>query len=238
MSTNAAKDFSKIILRLRRIVVFAILLAAFGYQFVLSVHVDFASLILISATAMIQLAPAFLGGMLWSRANARGVFLGTFGGMAIWFYTMVLPSLLPMDASFLIDGPFGIMALRPQALFGLDASHFVNGLVWTLLVNIALFVVGSISRTATPSERIQASIFIADKVLSKNALNSLESNVTVKQLKATLAKYIGTTQTELAFNNFHKQSNMTLGDDEPADFNTMHFSEQFLSGIVGPPQPD
>jgi signal transduction histidine kinase/Na+/proline symporter/CheY-like chemotaxis protein len=234
-STHAAKDFSKIILRLRRIVVFAILLAAFGYQFVLSVHVDFASLILISATAMIQLAPAFLGGMLWGRANARGVFLGTFGGMAVWFYTMVLPSLVPMDTSFLVNGPFDVTALRPQALFGLDVSNFVNGLIWTLLVNIILFIVGSISRTATPSERIQASIFIADKVLSKNALSSLESNVTVKHLKATLAKYIGVTQTELAFNNFHKQSNITLSDDEPADFNTIHFSEQFLSGIVGPP---
>ncbi len=235
VSTEETQDFSKIIFRLRRVVVLAILLAAFGYQFVISVHVDFASLILISATAVIQLAPAFLGGMLWSRANARGVFLGTFGGIAVWLYTMVLPSFLPMDSSLLTNGAFGVTALRPQALFGLDASNFVNGLLWTLLVNVILFIVGSISRTATPSERIQASIFIADKALTKNAPNSLDSNFTVKQLKATLSKYIGGTQTELAFNNFQKQSNVTLGDEEPADFNTIHFSEQFLSGIVGPP---
>lgn len=235
VGTNAAKDYSKIILRLRRVVVFAILLAAFGYQFVLSVHVSFASLILISATAMIQLAPAFLGGMLWSRANARGVFLGIFGGISIWFYTMALPSLVPMDSSLLTNGPFGIVTLRPQALFGFETSELVNSLFWTLVVNVALFIIGSVSRTATPSERIQASIFIADKVHSKNPLNSVESNLTVRQLKATLAKYIGSAQTEFAFNNFYKQSNITLGDDEPADFDTIHFAEQFLSGIVGPP---
>ncbi|MEP7455746.1 PAS-domain containing protein [Phyllobacterium sp. SB3] len=233
--TGPPKDFTKVILTLRRAAVFAILLTAFGYQFVISVHVDFASLILISATAMIQLAPAFLGGMFWSGANARGVFLGTFGGMVVWFYTMVLPSLVPIDSSFLAIGPLGVTALRPQALFGLEASNFVNGLFWTLLVNVSLFVVGSLSRTATPSERIQASIFLTDKSLSKNAIKNLEANVTVRQLKTTLAKYIGSAQTELAFNNFYKQSNITPNDDDPADFNTVHFSEQFLSGIVGPP---
>ncbi|EJN05392.1 PAS-domain containing protein [Phyllobacterium sp. YR531] len=233
--TGISKDFSKTIFMLRRAAVCAILLTAFGYQFIISASTNFASLILISATAMVQLVPAFLGGMLWSRANARGVYLGTLGGMAVWFYTMILPSLVPIDSSFITDGPWGIIALRPQALFGFDASHFVNGLFWTLSVNIALFIAGSFSRTATPSERIQASIFIADKVLSKNVLKSLESNISVRQLKATLAKYIGSTQTELAFSNFHRQSNIMLGDDDPADFNTIHFSEQFLSGIVGPP---
>jgi signal transduction histidine kinase/Na+/proline symporter len=228
-------DFSRIILILRRIAISAIFATAFGYQLIISVDVNFASLIVISATAMMQLAPAFIGGMVWRRANARGMLWGVSGGIAVWAYTMVLPSFLPIGSTLLAAGPFGIAMLRPQALFDLDASSLVNGFFWTLAVNIVLFVTGSLSRSATPSELIQASIFIADQARSDNAIKTMESNISVKQLKVTLAKYIGAGPTELAFSNFYKQSGIQPDDNDPADFSTVHFSEQLLSGIVGPP---
>jgi len=125
--------------------------------------------------------------------------------------------------------------LRPHALFGLDASNYVNGLVWSLFANLSFFVVGSLSRSATPLERIQASIFTHENAPSMTAIGSLQPNVTVDRLKATISKYIGGEQTDIAFNAFHKQENIALEDSDPADFKTVHFSEQLLSGIVGSP---
>ena len=68
-----------------------------------------------------------------------------------------------------------------------------------------------------------------------NAVGSLQPSVTVDQLKMTISKYIGNEQTDLAFNSFHKQENIALEGSDAADFKTVHFAEQLLSGIVGSP---
>lgn len=232
---NDSKDFTATIATMRRGVVAAILGTALAYQLTIEKHVDFAALALISAIAMMQLLPPFLGGLSWHRGTARGARWGMIGGFAVWAYTMVLPSLVGASSSLLVDGPFGLSALRPQALLGLEASNYVNGLVWSLAANLTLFIVGSLSRNATPLERIQASVFIAENKLSANAISSLQPSVTVDQLKRTISKYIGAEQTDLAFSAFHRQENIMLEGNSPADFKTVHFSEQLLSGIVGSP---
>ncbi|MGH6860660.1 MAG: hybrid sensor histidine kinase/response regulator, partial [Phyllobacterium sp.] len=227
--------FTRIIPNLRRVTVAGILLCAFAYQFLISTHVDFASLALISAVAIIQLLPPFLGGLAWRRGTARGAQWGMIAGFCVWAYTMVLPTLFDTAAPLLADGPFGWTILRPQALFGLDASNYVHGLFWSLSVNVVLFIAGSVSRSVTPLERIQASIFIADHSPSANIIGNLRPSVTVAQLKSIISKYIGSDQAELAFGGFHKQENIVLDDGDPADFKTVHFSEQLLSEIVGSP---
>ncbi|CAN7615015.1 PAS domain-containing hybrid sensor histidine kinase/response regulator [Phyllobacterium sp. LjRoot231] len=232
---EVAKDFTKIIPNLRRATLIGILVAAFAYQFVVSVRVDFAVMALISAIAMMQLLPPLLGGLFWRRGTARGAIWGMLAGFCVWAYTMVLPTMLDTTSSIVVDGLFGLVALRPHALFGFEASNYINSLFWSLSVNIILFIVGSLSRSATPLERIQASVFIAENALSINAVGSLQPSVTVNQLKATISKYIGSEQTDLAFNSFHKQESISLDGNDPADFKTVHFAEQLLSGIVGSP---
>ena len=234
-SPEIAKDFTKIIPNLRRAALIGILVAAFAYQFVVSVRVDFAVMALISAIAMMQLLPPLLGGLFWRRGTARGAIWGMVAGFSVWAYTMVLPTMLDTGSSIVVDGPFGLAALRPHALFGLEASNYINSLFWSLSVNITLFIAGSLSRSATPLERIQASIFIADAALSMNAVGSLQPSVTVDQLKMTISKYSGNEQTDLAFKSFHKQENIALEGGDAADFKTVHFAEQLLSGIVGSP---
>jgi Na+/proline symporter/signal transduction histidine kinase len=234
-SSDGPKDFTRIIPNIRRAALIGILVAAFAYQFVISVQIDFAAMALVSAVAVIQLLPPLLGGLFWRRATARGALWGMAAGFCVWTYTMVLPSVLGTASSISVDGLFGLAALRPHALFGLEASNYINALFWSLSVNITLFIAGSLSRSATPLERIQASVFITDAALSTNAIGSLQPSVTVNLLKLTISKYIGNEQTALAFNSFHKQENIDLEGSDPADFKTVHFAEQLLSGIVGSP---
>ena len=47
---------------------------------------------LISFAAVAQFAPAFIVGLVWKRATARGAKMGLIAGFAIWFYTLFLPS--------------------------------------------------------------------------------------------------------------------------------------------------
>ena len=111
-----AKDFTKIIPNLRRTALIGILVAAFAYQFVVSVHVDFAVMALVSAIAMMQLLPPLLGGLFWRRGTARGAIWGMLAGFCVWAYTMVLPTMLATASPIVVDGPFGLAALRPHAL--------------------------------------------------------------------------------------------------------------------------
>ncbi|MEK1889000.1 MAG: NahK/ErcS family hybrid sensor histidine kinase/response regulator [Phyllobacterium sp.] len=230
-----SKDFTKIIPRIRRWSLIAILAAAGIYQYLVSWKMDFADLALISAVAIMQLVPPFVAALVWRRGTARGASWGMIAGFGVWFYTMVLPTLIAPTSALLAEGPFGIVALKPQALFGVEAAGYVHALFFSLAANIAFFIAGSLSRSTTPLERIQASIFIADRTPLTTTVGALQPSITVGQLKSTISRYVGNEQAETAFASFHKRENILLDDEDAADFKTVHFAEQLLSGIVGSP---
>jgi len=233
-ATSAGKDdYTAIIPKIRRCSIIAILLAAYAYQFTIKDYVDFAELSLISAVSLMQMLPPFLGGFGWRRATARGARWGMAAGTAVWLYTMLLPTWLDESCSLVTSGPYGIGLLRPHHLGGLDASPVVNGLLWSLTANLALFILGSLSKSASPLERIQANIFIPETGETALSSRNHHANVTVDHLKDTISRYIGAEQTRLAFNAFHDQKGITL--EGAADFKTVHFSEQLLSSVVGSP---
>ena len=99
-------------------------------------NTQLAAIGLLSFAAIAQLAPAFFGGLFWRRATARGAMGGMLVGIAVWVYTLFLPSFLDGNTAGLLllqHGPFGIEALRPQALFGADLPPLLHGVLWSLL---------------------------------------------------------------------------------------------------------
>jgi signal transduction histidine kinase len=67
--------------------------------------------------------------------------------------------LMPPDV--VANGPWGILWLRPQALFGVAGlDPVVHALLWSLTINTALFVAGSIASFPGPLERLQAAAFV------------------------------------------------------------------------------
>ncbi|MFX7209390.1 hypothetical protein ABTI39_19975, partial [Acinetobacter baumannii] len=87
---------------------------------------------LLSFAAITQLAPAFFGGLFWRRATARGAMAGMLVGFAVWLYTLFIPSFLENSTAGLMllqHGPFGIEALRPQALFSADLPPLLHGVL-------------------------------------------------------------------------------------------------------------
>src|SRR5712675_3758533 len=70
-------------------------------------------------------------------------------GFAVWFYTLFLPSFMDTNTAGLLllqQGPFGIAALRPQALFGADLPPLMHGVLWSLSLNILAYIVLSLLR--------------------------------------------------------------------------------------------
>ena len=116
-SRGGHKDFGNFLLKTRRLAIFVIMILAYFYYRALG-SAQLAAIGLLSFAAIAQLAPAFLGGMIWQRATARGAMGGMLVGFAVWVYTLFLPSFLDGNADGMLllqHGPFGIAALSGRA---------------------------------------------------------------------------------------------------------------------------
>jgi len=227
------EDLTRLILNVRRAAIFILIFAAFLYYRETTHNTRLAAIGLISFAAIAQFAPALLGGLIWRRANARGAALGMCAGALVWFYTLLLPSILPVGTEFLVTGPFGIASLRPQGLFGTVAEPLNHGVLWSLAVNGLFFILGSLSRPAVPLERIQAAIFVPRETSPMPVLKRFRTAVTVDDLKDTIARYLGVERTERSFQSFAEREAMVLKGHEPANMAVIRFSEQLLASAVG-----
>src|SRR5262249_50985230 len=199
------KDFTDFLLRVRRFAIFAIMVMAYCYYRALG-NAQLASIGLLSFAAIAQLAPAFFGGLFWRQATARGAMAGMMIGIAVWAYTLFLPSFLDGSATGLMvlqHGPFGVEALRPQALFGANLPPLLHGLLWSLSLNILTYVVLSLARRPSAIEHLQADLFAPDKIAPiAPSFRRWRSTVTVQDIQSTVAQYLGPDRARQAFEAF------------------------------------
>jgi len=228
-----SEDWSALILNIRRASIFIILFAAFLYYRESTNNARLASIGLMSFAAIAQFAPSFIGGMIWRGANARGAALGMVAGIIVWAYTLLLPSLVPPETPIIAIGPFGLEALRPQALFGTVAGPLNHGVMWSLAINTLLFVLGSLSRASLPLERIQAAIFVPRDTSPMPSLRRFRTAVTVNDLKDTISRYLGVERTERSFQRFEIDKGVKLHGNEQASMEMVRFCEQLLASAVG-----
>ena len=124
-------------------------------------NAQLAAIGLLSFAAVAQLAPAFFGGLFWRRATARGAMGGMLVGIAVWGYTLFLPSFL--------DGtpPAPHCATRSVRHRGAAAAGAVRRRhaaasarrALALSLNIVTYIVLSLVRPPSSIERLQADMF-------------------------------------------------------------------------------
>ena len=231
-----SRDLGSLILVIRRLSIIALLLLGYGY-FRLAGEAQLASIGLLSFAAIAQIAPAFIGGLVWRRANARGAMAGLMVGIAIWAYTLLIPSL--DTASFALDslvtnGPLGIAYLRPTELFGIELPPLVHGVMWSLSLNIVAFVGFSLTRHPSPIERLQAQIFVGTQSTPISpAFRIWGGGVTAHELEATVARYLGADHTRRAFQSFMDSRGIARSTTLEADVHLLRFAEHLLASAIG-----
>jgi Na+/proline symporter/CheY-like chemotaxis protein len=229
-------DLGSFIITTRRIAIVAVVLLGYVYYRAAG-DSALAAIGLLSFAATAQVGPAFVGGLIWRRGTSLGASLGLVGGLAVWMYTLLLPNVLGADPAWMTliqYGPLGIEALRPTALFGSHMNQLTHGVVWSLAVNIALFVGGSLLRPANAIERLQAATFVspAGPGMAQN-LRLWRSSVTLDELQSTIARYMGAERTRNAFAGFARMRNMNLRGADEADIQAIRFGEHLLSSAIG-----
>jgi sigma-B regulation protein RsbU (phosphoserine phosphatase) len=164
-------------------------------------------------------------------------------GFITWFYTLLFPSFVKsgwLRSDILENGPFGISLLKPTELFGLSGLDiWAHSVFWSILLNVAAYLVCSILLTQDETEREQVRKFVDVFELDHDGAvwetKRLSKPITIMQFVSLLSKFIGEEQANLAITEY-------LGDREidekggVSEFelpNLKRFIERTLAGSVG-----
>ena len=158
------RDLTGLLLGIRRGAIVVLLLLGYLYFRLAGEAYALVSIGLISFAAVAQFAPVVIGGMYWRGGTRVGALAGLLAGFGVWVYTLMLPSIAKsgwIDTHFLTAGPWGLAWLRPESLGGLQGlDSLTHSLFWSLLVNCAAYVIGSLWRTPSGREASQALLFV------------------------------------------------------------------------------
>ncbi|HYH43010.1 MAG TPA: PAS-domain containing protein, partial [Burkholderiales bacterium] len=236
-SAESREDMGALLLRARRWAIFAVLCLAYLY-YRYAGEAQLAQIGLLSFAAIAQFGPAFFGGLFWRRATAAGAISGIVCGVLIWAFTLLLPSFIDsgfISRTVLENGLFGLGILRPQALFGISGfAPLTHGVLWSLGVNVLAFVIVSALTRPAPIERLQANVFVPSKLTPMAPSFMLwRSTVTVEELLASVARYLGEDRTRRSFETFAESRGLALDPKREADVHLLRYAEHLLASAIG-----
>ena len=198
----------RVALESRRLAVVLVLLLAYGYYAVAGRQLPLVNTGLVSFAAVAQFVPAVLGGLYWKGGTGRGATAGLVAGFGVWFFTLVLPTLVgagALPADILTEGVGGFAALKPSALFGLEGLDYLShGLFWSWFFNIGLYVGVSLAGAPTALELRQADVFV--DVFARRSLaeevTGWQGRTPFPDVRALLLGFLGKRRTNQALKAF------------------------------------
>jgi len=187
---------------------------------------------LISFAAVAQFAPALVGAVAWSQGNSAGARAGLIGGMALWFYTLLLPFLIGNEAiaaSGLNDVIGGL--IQPNALFGLSGlDPLTHGVVWSIGFNALLYIAFSLATPLHLKDRLHALHFV-----TRGPARHVAPATSVGDLLALAERFAGREAVEREVQALSLRRNGALRPEDPIDRNTARAMEVLIAGIIGAP---
>jgi len=234
-SAGVSGDVKQLLLVSRRISIAVILSLGFAY-FLASVRSDaLSSMGLIAFAGVAQFLPSLVGGLYWYQASKSGAFVGLLAGFLVWAYTLLLPSFEGglISQTLLQQGPWGIAALRPQALFGAEGvDPLVHALFWSLGVNVFLFVLISLLRDQKPLERLQATLFIdVFRNPADNESRFIRRSAAIDDLYVLAQRILGTERAHRLFRDFAQRQGSRDELPQPDTEFIAHLERQLAGGI-------
>ena len=225
---------------IRRIsILFLLMLSYLYFQYVAGKY-SLVSIGLISFAAVAQFAPSVLFGIYWKRANKLASLVGIGLGICIWFFTLVMPTLITanlLPSSISEFGLFGISWLKPSRLFGIAISdHITHAFFWSTLMNLIAFVSISLFTEQSTDEVTQAELFVdIDQYSSSYEQSFIRSgNVNIADLRSLLASFIGEQKSKQLYRQYFLRNQLEVpNDDQKADQSVITYTEKILSGVIG-----
>ena len=226
-------DVRTVMIRSRRICIAAILALGYLYYRLTGGAGALASIGLIAFLGVAQVLPALLGGLFWRGSTRAGAIAGVTIGFAAWGYTLFLPSFgdgLIFGPAALQNGPFGVLWLRPQALFGVTIDDaLVHAAFWSLGLNAAFFIGVSLLTFPKPIERLQAMQFANRGVATASRIHRTGAT---EDLLILAQRILGRNEGMRLFNQTARDQGKASGLPAPTDEFIARLEREF-AGSVG-----
>ena len=227
------------LLGIRRISIIIVLLMSYAYFKSVAGEYSLVSIGLISFLAVAQFAPPLLAAMYWKDANKRGAISGLVVGVLLWAFCLPFPTLIKsgfFSESILTEGLWGIAALNPQAILGLDfLDQFSHAAFWSLGMNTMIMVVVSLYTQPDPAEIPQADIFvnISKYASSPEDLSVIRRRGKIADIQMVLERFLGAKRARRVLNIFEQRRQISLQDRTLAPPELIDFAETQLAGALG-----
>ncbi len=160
---SGPSDVRHVVILARRLSIGVVLGLGYLYYKISGGGSALAAIGLVSFAGLAQLLPAMMGGIFWRGATRNGAFAGLVIGFAIWAWCLLLPGFGGgmLSASVMAEGPWGLGWLRPHALFGIEGvDPLLHAVMWSLLLNVTVFIIVSLVSFPSPLERLQGAQFV------------------------------------------------------------------------------
>lgn len=231
-------NISGLVKAIRRTSIVLIILLSYIYYKTIAGHYSLVSNGMVSFSAVAQFTPAIIGGIFWKGGTQKGTLIGLLVGCLIWFYTLMLPSIVGagfFPQSIMDHGLFGWSILKPFALFGLKGMDSIShGLFWSLLFNTLCYLYFSIKSNPSSIEHSQAVIFV-DIYEYSNHVESASiwrGTAYLSDIQLLLSNFLGEKRAEKVLRLYTQKYNIKFGTDK-ADPQVVSYVEKLLAGIIG-----
>jgi len=226
---NPPPVYSSTLKTIRRLSIILIIGLAWIYQDILGGNSALTDIGLVAFALVVQLTPAMLIGLFWQRSHAKGTLSGIGAGVAVWFYTLIIPLLVNVDLipnNFILNGPLGIGWLKPDNFLGLSFSDaYTRSIVLSLMFNAGFHFITSQFSVAKLSDRIQAGAFINHNH-HRPGNNTQKLIIDFDDLYALLKQFLGESSTQRLLTNKTNHNN-------PVNDELLEKAEQALAGVIG-----
>jgi Na+/proline symporter/nitrogen-specific signal transduction histidine kinase len=211
---------------LRRLTILLVVSLAYLYYKGVSHELSLISLGLIAFVAVIQLAPAVLGGMYNKGLTRKGILCGILTGTTVWFLGLIIPSLIPYDLTNFYSYFSG---------FRIESLDFIANIgFWSLLLNIlAVLLISSITDSSA-LETKQAILFVDVFNYSNPEGQSVfwKGTAKIKNMETLLAGFLGRKRSAQVLRSFAKRHHLNLSSEQ-ADPLLVSYVENTISQYVG-----
>ncbi len=179
-------NFYTALINTRRVLITAIILAAYGLNQMLANEQVLMSLGMVTFVAVLQFLPGLAGAFYWGRATKLGLVIGLGAGFSVWFATLFFPLVSDLVySSVLTSSPL----LYERRLYEPVEHTWHFAATLSLILNACGYVIGSLLTKPTAEELHAANDCLSDS-LSRPYLGEVAA-VSVAEIEQGLGASIG-----------------------------------------------
>lgn len=209
----------------RRLLIVGLIAIAYLVYVLLDEHHSMTEMAMLTFVATLQFAPGLIGVLFWPRANRNGFVSGLSIGMALWFFTLVVPYLVELEL---------LPAMRwITTSFTNNTDYWQTMGLATTLINGLVGVIVSLLGAQTASEQIAANTCSVDNLRRpyRWELSAVSINDFVRGLSEPMGSITAEREVHMAM------TDLGMHPSETRPYALRRLRDQIesnLSGLLGP----